>query len=186
MMMMMMPRRPPRRRRPVSPVCPGRRSPMSRGTWSRSAPPTRPLVKSCPRRALYPVTSATPGSTPSAAAVPLLPRTRWLDQVEQLKITFTARHKDDIDRGLSVNQQLRDAAALKFPQLHPRLLKKHAMTRTQLRLPATCRRVVVRLRRADCGGSQLRCPPGTLSVSDLPRRLWRESAATCSRTTDYS
>ena len=73
-----------------------------------------------------------------------VPSTRWLDQVEQLKVTFTARHKDDIDRGLSVNQRLRDAAALKFPQLHPRLLKKHAMTRTQLRIREVRRQVAIK------------------------------------------
>ncbi|KAF0291654.1 hypothetical protein FJT64_010236 [Amphibalanus amphitrite] len=42
-------------------------------------------------------------------------------------------HGGDVDRGPGVVRRLAEAAALKFPQLHPYVLRKYAMTRTQLR-----------------------------------------------------
>ncbi|XP_043199632.1 uncharacterized protein LOC122369179 [Amphibalanus amphitrite] len=61
-----------------------------------------------------------------------VPSAWWLEQVEQLEELFTTKHGGDIDRGPGVVRQLAEAAARKFPQLHPRVLRRYAMTRTQL------------------------------------------------------
>ncbi|KAF0297737.1 hypothetical protein FJT64_004828 [Amphibalanus amphitrite] len=61
-----------------------------------------------------------------------VPSAWWLEQVEQLEELFTTKHGGDIDRGPGVVRQLAAAAARKFPQLHPRVLRRYAMTRTQL------------------------------------------------------
>ncbi|KAF0292463.1 Transposable element P transposase [Amphibalanus amphitrite] len=63
-----------------------------------------------------------------------VPSARWLDEVEQLEVLFTTMHGGDVDRGPGVVRRLAEAAALKFPQLHPYVLRKYAMTRTQLRV----------------------------------------------------
>ncbi|KAF0297735.1 Transposable element P transposase [Amphibalanus amphitrite] len=63
-----------------------------------------------------------------------VPSARWLEQVEQLEVLFTNMHGGDIDRGPGVVRRLAEAAALKFPQLHPHILRRYAMTRTQLRI----------------------------------------------------
>ena len=48
-------------------------------------------------------------------------------------MTFVAIHRGGIDRGPGVVRRLAADAALKFPELDSRVLKKYAMTRTQLR-----------------------------------------------------
>ena len=69
------------------------------------------------------------------------PGTLWLSQVEELEVLFVAMHgKTGIDRGLGVVRRLAEAAALKFPNVHPRVLRKYAMTRTQLRVRELQRR----------------------------------------------
>ena len=85
-----------------------------------------------------------------------VPSPQWLDQVEQLEVTFAAMHGRDIDRGPGIVQRLADAAALKFPQLHPRVLRKYAMTRTQLRVRELQRLFVnqERLRRGERSSSR--------------------------------
>ena len=62
-----------------------------------------------------------------------VPSQRWLGQVEELEVTFVAIHRGGIDRGPGVVRRLAADAALKFPELDSRVLKKYAMTRTQLR-----------------------------------------------------
>ncbi|KAF0297734.1 Transposable element P transposase [Amphibalanus amphitrite] len=53
-----------------------------------------------------------------------VPSAWWLEQVEQLEELFTTKHGGDIDRGPGVVRQLAEAAARKFPQLHPRVLRR--------------------------------------------------------------
>ena len=65
-----------------------------------------------------------------------VPSRRWLNQVEELEVLFAAMHgaAPGIDRGHGVVRRLAEAAALKCPDRHPRVLRKYAMTRTQLRV----------------------------------------------------
>ncbi|KAF0287599.1 hypothetical protein FJT64_013986 [Amphibalanus amphitrite] len=70
-----------------------------------------------------------------------VPSARWLDEVEQLEVLFTTMHGGDVDRGPGVVRRLAEAAALKFPQLHPYVLRKYATENVSERssLPAAGR-----------------------------------------------
>ena len=64
----------------------------------------------------------------------VVPSSQWLREVEELEVVFFAMHDRDIVRGPGVVRRLANDAVEKFPDRDPRVLKKYAMTRTQLRI----------------------------------------------------
>ena len=65
----------------------------------------------------------------------VVPSSQWLREVEELEDDiFFAMHGKGIDRGTGVVRRLTQAALKKLPNRDPRVLKKYAMTRTQVRV----------------------------------------------------